>query len=240
MTGADLVKGALSFVGAWSPADGDVPGADSERALFWANLLRSSWNTNGLAIAVTVRSTYVWAANQAARTIGAAGQLVGTKPERVLFAKLIPVGATAEQDVDVLTHARYAGIPDKTQTADVFRDLLYENTGVSTGTLTVWPVPTTAPTLVLHHQGQYASFTLADALTLPEGAEPAFVIDLAKLVAPVFGRPWTREQEETHRTLTGIWKASTIRVPDEVAMPAGVPGTSRGGMTKATYDGGRF
>jgi len=240
VTGADLAKGALGMIGAWSPADGDVPGADGERALFWANLLRSSWNTDGLAIPVTVRSTYTWTASQSARTIGAAGQLVGTKPERVLFAKVIPAGSTFEQDVDVMTHAAYAGIPDKTQTGDVFRRLLYEHTGAAVGTVTVWPVPTTAPTLVLHHQGQYASFTLADALTLPEGAEPAFVIDLAKLCAPVFGKPWTPDMESLHRRLTGVWRSSTIRVPDPVAMPAGVPGTSRGGMTKATYDGGRF
>lgn len=241
MTGTDLAKGVLGFLGAWSPADGDAPpDADSSRVIFWGNLLRTSWNTSGLYIAVTSRSPYTWPAAAATRTIGLAGQLVGVMPQQILFAKLIPAGGTAEQTVNVLTERQYAAIDNKAQTGDVFHDLRYEQTGVAVATITVWPVPTTAPTLVLHHQGQYPSFAITDTLAFPESAEGAFTVALAKLCAPVMGKSWTREQEDLYRMLTATWQSSNLGLPDEVPMPPGVPGRSRGTLTKAAFDGGRF
>ena len=235
------MRGALEAIGAWSPADGDVPGADAERALFHANLERKVWNAGGHPIAVMQRSPYVWPSGQSSRTVGPAGDLVGVKPGRVLYAKVMPVGSTIETPVRVRTHQQFADIPNKAQTGDVFSDLEYEDTGATEGTLTVWPVPTSAPTLVLHHQGRYTAFELGDELLIPEHGEPALLITTAKRLATVFGKPWTRELQDTYDRDFGAWQRGNIRTPAEVRMPRGIPGGRRNlSVSEADFNGGRF
>jgi hypothetical protein len=240
MTGQEIVTGALELIGAWAPADGAVNAADSDRALFHLNLLRKSWNAKSLALHTVARATFTWPVSTTTRTIGAAGQLVGTRPLQILAAKVIPVGQTAEVDVDVISHAAYAGISDKTQTSTYFRRLMYEPDGAATGTLTVWPVPTSAPTLVLHHKSLLAAIALTDAITCPEVYEAALVTQLAKRLAPVFGKPWTRELEDIAREDWATVLRANVRIPEETCMPAGFPGQGRGGVSMSDYDAGNF
>lgn len=228
MTGLDLVKGALEMIGAWSSADGDVPDADAARALFYANLMRKSWNTKTLALHAIERQVFTWPQAEATRTIGPAGaQLTGTRPVQVLAATVTPVGQTTELTVDVISTLLYASIPDKTQTNDHFHMLAYEPDGSTTGTLTVWPVPTTAPTLTLVNKTTLAEIALGTTIGFPEGYEAAFVSQLAKRVATAFGRPWTREHEDIAREDLAAMQRGNIRVPD-VRQIHGLPGSGRG------------
>jgi hypothetical protein len=239
MTGSELAKSALEMIGAWSPADGEPSAADVERALVHANLMRGSWNAKDLALYATERQSFAWPALQAARTIGAAGQLVGTYPLQVLWAAVIPAGATNEIPVHLMTHREYAGIANKAQQATYFTDLLFERTADAAGTLTVWPVPTGAPTLILHNKVRLTVITSATDIVAMEEAQAALVSSLAKRLAVIFGKPWTQALEDLRVEDWATLQRANIRIPDEKGMPRGFPGT-RCGVSDTHYDSGQF
>jgi hypothetical protein len=239
VTGADLAKAALELIGAYSSADGDVPPADQETALRHANLMRKSWNAHDMALYAIERQSFAWTSGQASRTIGAAGQLVGTYPLQILAAKLIPVGQTSEVHVHVMTEREYADIPNKAQTATYFTDLRFERTAAEVGTITVWPVPQSAPTLLLHNKVRLGAIVADTDIVAMEEAEAAMVSSLAKRLAVIFGKPWTEAQQDIARTDWATLQRANLRVPDEKGMPAGFPGV-RGGVSDTQFDSGHF
>lgn len=240
MTGTELAQAALEMIGAWSSADGGPDGDDIARALVHANLMIRSWNARGLALHAVERQSFTWSSGQSTRTIGESGaNLTGTRPLQVLEAKVIPAGDTAEQCVHLLTRAEYAAIPIKAQTAAYFTDLLYEPTGRLIGTLTVWPVPTGSPTLLLHNKVLLDEIDDGTDITCPLAYDAALVSQLAKRLAPVFQKAWTSELEAIARTDWATVQSANIRVPDEIRMPSGFPG-SRGGVSDSEYNSGRF
>jgi hypothetical protein len=242
VTGLEWVTAACEVIGVKSPADGDLSNEDASTALFHGNLMRKSWNAKNLALHTIVRATFTWPTTTSSRTIGPSGaQLTGTRPLSIpeWGAKVIPAGATYEVPVEVISHAEYASIGDKTLTSDYFTKLLYEPSGATTGTLTVWPVPSTAPTLILHHKSLLAAITSAAEISAPEGYEAALVTQLAKRLAPIFGKPWTQELEDLAREDWATAQRANIRVPDETPMPAGFPRSGRT-MTRSVFQGGQF
>ena len=229
----------LEVIGAFSPADGAPSPADCEVVLNHANLWRKTRNGQALSLHVIERQSLTWTAAASTRTIGPSGaQLTGTRPLRVLTAKVIPVGQTTELPVDVMTHRQYAAISNKAQTSDYFHRLLYERTGATVGTITVWPVPTSAPTLLLHNHALLAAFVYEETFTVEEAYEAALVTQVAKRCAPIFGKPWTRELEELARTDWAIVQRANLRLPEEKGMPAGFPGGRGGSVSDSEYDAG--
>lgn len=239
MTGLELATAVLGKIGVASPADGSPDNDDVVTVLADANRFVKSLNARPLALHAIERATYTWTASQSSRTIGPSGaQLTGTRPLHVLFAKVIPAGAAYEVDVEVLTHGQYAGIGNKAQTADYFHRLLYEPTGATIGTFTVWPVPTTAPTLVIHAKTKLTAIVSATEIDMPGEYEDALVYRLAKRVHGDFGKSWTKENEDDMREAWATVQRANIRVPDERRMPRGFPGAGRGGVSKSDFDAG--
>lgn len=241
MTGTQLAQAALEKIGAYSTSDGDLPAADLDVALRHAELWRKSASGQSLALSAIERQSFTWTAGQASRTLGPTGaQLTGTKPLMVLAAKVIPAGATYEQTVDLMTHGQYAAIGNKAQTAEYFWRLLWEPTGRVLGTLTVWPVPSAAPTLLLHNRVRLTAITDATDIEISEEAELAFVLAVAKANASTFGKAWTRELEDERREAWAVYQRANMRIPDERCMPAGFPGGGRGRVSQSDYDAGNF
>jgi hypothetical protein len=153
---------------------------------------------------------------------------------------VIPAGQTAEVTVRVMTDGEYAAISDKTLTSSYFTRLIYERTAAAVGTITVWPVPTSAPTLILHNKVPLGLIEADTEIVVEDEHNAAMVSQLAKRLAPIFSVEWTRALEDIAREDWAIVQRANIRLPDEQCMPAGFPGRGRGGVSDSAYDAGDF
>lgn len=120
-------------------------------------------------------------------TIGPSGDLSTTRPVAI-EAAWIESGGTS-YGVDLITDEEYAAIPDKTATATWPTQANYKAT-MTTGTLTVWRVPTAAGTMKLLTRVVPSSFSaITDTLALPPGWEEFLVSELAIVLAPEYDQP---------------------------------------------------
>lgn len=182
-------------------AAGETPDADDKNDAYESLLaMIDAWGAERLMMFRTVRTTYTWTANQSSRTIGPSGSLSGSteRPAWIDSAGVIPYGGTAEQEVDILNEEEYQAIPIKSTTAEFFTKLFYAPT-VTNGTLTVFPVPTTAATLVLYTPVKVPTFAnLTDTYTAPNGYEDLLVFSLARRMALEWGATWTTMHEQQY------------------------------------------
>lgn len=229
MTVRDLCAAALKVIGVVGKGASmdDTDAADALESLIG---LLDTLNADRLCIGTTARTTYTWPVNTSSRTIGPAGQLVGPRPSWVDAWSVIPVGATTEDGARApLTRGEYENIPDKARTADVFTDLRYEPTPTS-GLLTVYPVPTTAPTLVLYVPvALETDIDLNDALSFAPGYREFAQYSLAKRLAGHFKQAWTREHGEILRGASLRVTRANVRVEPRRNDPTlvGMSGSAR-------------
>lgn len=184
-TAADIVRDALKELGVLAAGESlkseDL--ADGIRAL---NRMLGSWANERLLVFGTRRTTHTLVPSASPQTIGASGGIVATRPLRIDGAGVIPSGQSSETPLHILTDAQYQSISDKTVTADVPQRLWVEPT-YPNANLWLWPVPTTAATLVLQVWGQISAFAASDVVSLPDGYEDALILSLAMRLAPSYG-----------------------------------------------------
>lgn len=187
---ADLINPALSEIGVRSAGEtlpADI-GADALAAL---NRMMDAWATERLTIPNIVRTTWTISANDGDYTVGTGANINIARPVFVDHVNFIETSANPDVELPLqkLTEAGYAGIVSKAQTS-VYPLAWYYNPTVATGTLILWPTPTSStlqgaiyvPTAV----AQFAS--LAATITLPNGYQRAIVKNLAVDLAPSFSR----------------------------------------------------
>jgi hypothetical protein len=215
----DLITDAHKLLGVLA-AGATLRAADATDGLTMLQRMLDAWNADRLALYTVTRSTYTWTAAASSRTLGASGQLSGQRPEWIEYASVIEAGETNERPVEVLTREQFARISDKTTTDTVFHCLSYEPT-YPNGTLTVYPVPTTAPTLVLHVPTALTSaVTLDTTVSYPPGYEEAAQYQLAKRIAPFHPGTWTDLLAELARDAYGRIKSVNVRVEPMRCDPA--------------------
>lgn len=212
----NLIEDALKVQGVLA-AGASLPDAHAEDGLSQTRLLLDGWNAARVAIGVQERLTVTWTANQRVRTLAASGaDLAVARPLAVDLWSVIPSGETDEafSAKPPLTRQQYNEIPDKTTTGSYFTELHYEPTPTS-GTASVYPVPTTAPTLVLYVPKAHTSdLALGDTLAYAPGAEQAVLYALAKRLGPIFHRPWTKELAELSAIAWRQWVIACAAQPE--------------------------
>lgn len=115
------------------------------------------------------------------------------KPIFLASVRVIPVGETIEQVVDIWTKDRYLAEPNKAMT-DLYPRALWMQLGNTYNTFKTWPVPTTAATLrVGIPTGLNAFVDLSTSYTFPEGYHRAFRTRLALTLARPFSKPVTAD-----------------------------------------------
>ena len=190
VTANALIARAMRLIKA--TAAGEAPtGAESADCLTALNAMVDSWLTERLTIPQVQRLTKALSANTQDYTIGTGGSINADRPNWIQNAGIIPAGLTAETPIAVLSDDEWAAIGIKSQTA-TFPEAAYYNYGYASGlgTISVWPIPTTAPTLVLYTpKAVLTSFaTLAQDYYLPPGYERALAYNLAIEIADEFGK----------------------------------------------------
>jgi hypothetical protein len=207
-----LFDAALMEVGVLE-AGGTGATADRTYCLGVTNRLLGGWSAEIGPIHAETVDSLTWTAGNASRTIGSGGDFAVTRPERLIKAHYRD-SANLDCPLDIITHQGYQAIQNKTHTSDSPLALAYNPT-MTTGTLFIWPVPSSNVTIRLTSYKPFA--TVSDATQesgLPSGYEAALVPNLALLIAPAFGAmPSPLTIREAQRTKGIILRANLIPQP---------------------------
>jgi hypothetical protein len=184
-TAADLIRRSLKLLGVLAAGE-PLSAEDQADCLVELNALLGTWANERLAVHGVRRSTHTLTAALSPHTIGTGGTFAVTRPLKIDGAGVIRVGETAETPLELLTDAEYQAIAEKAQQEDVPQRLWVEWTHPA-AKLWLWPVPTSAATLVLYTPSRVGEFAAADTVSLPDGYENALAHALALQVAPMYG-----------------------------------------------------
>lgn len=189
---------------------------DPSDAALGARLFRSMYDRfqgTRLQLWTVTRTPYVLTINQQTRTIGPTGNLAvaaQVRPIWIPFLGVTPVGDTVELEiVPYPTRAEWLAEPNKDLTLDYPLRYLYEP-AVPNGILTFWPIPTTAAAIILASPTPLAALPATTALlfttdlTLPEGYDEAWRLQLAKRFARPFGQVVTPDLAADAREAVGL------------------------------------
>jgi hypothetical protein len=187
MTGRDLIGSSMRLIGAL--ASGESPSAaEATDGLSALNSLLDSLSTEELMIPNKVREVFALTPAQAAYTMGTGGAFNTSRPQAIEEAALL--FDTSEIPVKVIGKEEYASIVLKsvqsTIPAYVYPDGAYPLT-----TLTLWPVPSIAYSLVLYSWKPLSQVTLNGTVSLPPGGERMLKYLLAIEMSPEYGKALT-------------------------------------------------
>lgn len=185
MTGRDLVAAALRKIGAL--ASGETPDSQSATdGLSELNRMLSSWSNEELVVyQVTAETPLTLTPGDGSVTMGTAGDIT-TRPIEIEQA-MIRDGST-DYALRKLSLSEYAAISDKTLQSDIPL-AYYDNGGYPQRTLSLYPVPSAAKSLVLFTRRELTQIaTLDTSISLPPGYEDALVYNLAFRLAPEYGK----------------------------------------------------
>lgn len=188
MTGRDAVTAALRKIGAVAP--GESPAAsEASEGLSELNRMLGSWSNDGLLIhAITSEAALTLTPGDATYTLGTSGDIT-TRPQKILYA--IIRDGSVDHTVDVVSLDEFARISQKS-TQSPYPRALYDDGGYPRRTITLYPVPSTANSLVLYTRRALTSISTLDTdVSLPPGYDDAIVSNLALRLAPEYGRQVT-------------------------------------------------
>lgn len=186
MTALDLIAATMRTLGVL--ATGESPTSEeATEGLAALNRMLDSWSTEGLLVfAITEEAPLTLTGGDATYTLGAAGDIT-TRPITIEKA-LIRDGST-DYPIRLLSLDEYARIPDKS-VRSTHPDRLYDDGGYPQRTLTLYPVPASAVSLILWTKRALSQIaTQGTSLSLPPGYERALVYNLAIDLAPEYGKP---------------------------------------------------
>lgn len=179
-TALQIMNRSAELIGYKDP-DETLSGADSSNFLSVLNSMLDGWNTQRLYM-VSVEEV-VASVSGSPVTIGS-GQTINTaRPVRIepgCFTRIDSV----DYPCQVIEREEYARIVDKSVTAS-FPELLYYDAAMPTGSVYLYPVPTSAVSLHLQVQTQLTEFAdLTTDYTLAPGYRRALEYSLAEELAP--------------------------------------------------------
>lgn len=184
-TAGDQINRALRLLGVL--AEGETPSAStSSDALVALNQMLDSWSTERLSVYSTSTQTFTWPASQASRTLGPAGNFVGTRPIRVDDSTYFTYNGIS-YPVTLINQEQYNDIALKTSTSTI-PQFLYVSMTHPAITMYLYPVPTTNLTFNFVSVAPLSEpATIGTTLALPPGYLRAFAYNLAMEIAPEFG-----------------------------------------------------
>lgn len=236
ITANAIIKRAMRLIRAIAAGETPKP-SEGQDCLTALNSMVDSWLLERLTIPQVLRVTKVLTSGTQDYTIGPGGAINTPRPLLIQDATVIPQGDTSEVDVAILSDDAWAlQIGIKSQTASfpmgIYYDFGFAAGGL--GTISVWPIPQTAPTLVLYvPKASIANFaSLSTPYEVPPGYERAITYCLAVEIAPEFSKPVPDDVARIALESKGNIKRANIRML-QLGCDAGV---LRGGDTQGVYN----
>lgn len=227
-TVGDLVADALleiNVLAAGETLSAD-DGASGLRAL---NRMVNAWKAERVFIFKLGRTTWNIVAADGEYTVGSGADVNVLRPVHINAVNIIDTSITPnyEMPLRLMTDQDWAGLALKTLTS-ARPDSAYYNLTYPTGTLNLWPVPTSATLQgVLYAPEAVAEFAaLAEGVALPPGYERMVVKNLAIEMAPQYGRePSETLKKQARDSLAVVLRANKkleeMRFPPDAAMSRG-------------------
>lgn len=202
-TAQTIIDRALRLIGA--VASGESPTtAESNDGLTALNAMISSWQTEKLNVYAFVDTEFTLVAADSSYTVGPSGNFALT-PRPPKIEQVYVRASNIDYPVELVDYEKWNSIPDKTSTSDLPIYAYYEPT-LTTGTLQLWPVPTTAHSLHIVTWTSLAELAaLSTTITLPQGYERALAYNLAIEVAPEY-------EKEPSDSVVGIARESKAAI----------------------------
>jgi len=243
-TGNALVRDAFTLLGVFAPSE-TIPADDAIYGLSVLNDLVDGWIVEELTIPFVLREVFTVTANQQTYTYGPSGEFNSTRPTRLSGAGLLLAGSTPEIEIPraVLTEDGWEALQIKTLPNLLWTSVYYNPTYAGeTGTLSLWPIPTTgANSCVCYRPSPVAGFAaLATTYDLPPGATKALKYNLAVELAGPYGQPPTPALAMLAPKSLASFKRSNYKLTDLPVDPAltTMHGVGRGGYNILTGTGG--
>lgn len=140
-TASDFIKGALRLLGVVS-SGGSPTSAETADGLLVLNEFIDSLSGSRLILHSTQTQTFTWTAGNASRTLGPAGNFVGTRPIQIDPATyVVDTTNNITIPIDFISADRYGAIQDKALSTN-YPNCVWVNMTMPEITLTVYPVPT--------------------------------------------------------------------------------------------------
>jgi hypothetical protein len=191
----DVIVDALRELGVL--AAGEVATSDDAIAgLAAMNRLIDQWAAEELQIYQTTRTTWTIVSGTQDYTLGTGGTINVARPVFIDHINFVDTAPTPdiEYQMSPLTDDAWSRVPIKSITAPLPTSYYYNPT-YPLGTVSLWPVPTSATLLgVLYAPQAVAEFTAyTTAISLPPGYRRMIVKNLAVEMSPSYERPCSRE-----------------------------------------------
>ncbi|MEK9725816.1 MAG: hypothetical protein VW405_20355 [Rhodospirillaceae bacterium] len=231
-TARDIIDAALSELGVRAAGE-TIAAADASEGLLALNRMLDAWAAERLMIYTVTRTTWTITANDGQYTVGTSANVNRPRPAYVERVSILDTSSDpdTESPLAKLTEDGWAGISMKAQTSDT-PQAWYYNPTYPTGTLDLWPVPTSSTLQGVMYAPQAVSqFTdLTTAVSVPNGYERALVKNLAVELGPPYGRKLDAALAIQAQESKAVIKRANNRLSDLMLDPAALIGT------KESYD----
>lgn len=215
-----LIEDALTEINILASGE-TLSAEDASFGLRALNRVLDQMAAERLMIHKTTRTTWTIATSTQNYTVGSSATINVVRPtylDRVNFIDT-SVSSTVELPLLSTTDAEWQGIVDKGQTAEL-PIRWYYNPTYPTGTLSLWPIPTSSTlTGVLYAPQQVAEATgLSTTMQMPAGYREMMVTRLAVRLAPSYGRQVSPALGSAMSAAEAVVKRSNHRIR-EVSFP---------------------
>ena len=184
VTALDMIKRSLRLLGVKGAGE-QLSSEEANDAFLALNSLVDSWNNESLMIYNLELITHTLVAGTGAYTIGPSATINTTRPQNIKSAYIND--GTTDWPMTIINDSQYNRIWNKT-TQSTYPEYLYYRSDFPTGTLEVWPVPSSAHTLTLSVWNQLTAFaSTSTTVSLPPGYQRALEFNLALEIAPEYG-----------------------------------------------------
>ena len=191
---SDVITAALYWINELAP--GETPNSDDlATGLSTLNILLDSWNSIRLNVYVITENTYALATGNGSYTIGNGGTFNSSRPVSIRAAAHQTGTAPSFQfPIHLASAEEFSKITDVNRQSNIVEMLWYDNE-FPTGTIRIWPLPgAPAGSLNLWTWELLVAFALTSStFNMPPGYPLALELNLAVLLAPIYGRPITPE-----------------------------------------------
>lgn len=212
-----LIRRALQLIGVVdsNSAVRASEATDAHRAM---RDMLNAWSLERLLVLARTNDVFALTPGQQTYTLGVGGNFNTTRPIRIDQAWL-RVG-TADYPIEILDENQWAAITIKS-TISAYPTKLWSDNAAPLMNISVWPVPSGSPSLVLYTWKPLAELSDLDApLALPPGFARALRYNLAAEVAPEYGKTPSQHILDVAATSKGAIKSANPYRPLLATDPA--------------------
>lgn len=240
MTGQALIARVGRLILGDGAGESPTP-AECQDILTVLQAMLGQWATQRLTIHVTERAIFSLVATQQTYTIGPNGDFNHARPlfiDRASYLDTTSAADPFEQEIQILDTQQWQRVAIKALPSPYPQGIYYDYAFTAgLGNISFWPEPSDSTVdAILYLPTAITGFAdLTTDYTFAPGYEDAIVFNLAKRVAPEFGRPITPDLNMLAAESLANVKRANIRLVELTTDPAILPRNRGWNILTGTY-----